>query len=676
MAYILQISRGNQPAPASTFNSGNVTANSSSNALKGLDKGAASANSQSTSALPTAQPATTAPGTQAATAPASTQQQLVCCLDDLHVLDTISMEWYKTKCILSPLPRKGHTLNIVPLKGVQNAVIFGGYSIENVTLSNSLHVCEADAIYEHYIAKRDLNYKKNNNNQNTSHHVGVVKSLKQDQIEPLMWRTLSTTGAPPKPRYRHSSTLMYTENNTAPMLVIMGGIGADASVALCDLYILDLNTLHWTMPLTGNDALTQNIGGDGPATGLYGHVAFAVAAMSESSNSSVKSGAKQNYELLVFGGSANPNSGQSNCNQSIFAFNMETHTWRRVPTGFAFPSGRSNHSAALVQGWAPLHDTPGAAVNADGSLGTAANKRSLRTTSQNIPPASSSGVCAVIFGGLDSIQCASDTWALDLKWRKSGVEQYDASVSAQEAHMLQQPHITTSSVEYSYLNTPGLMGKEANSTLRNLVDFNGSTAPLARTNSLEQFRTVPLNASYEVVDGIADTASDRHKKQGLNSRKYADIANISSTFSGKDFAKSLKGTKQSQMKVPASPAERMRSQSETELLPQKLSPGGRSVDRTGDSLANSVVHSAEHSGQFNNHEPQSPAEFAHYAINTRDYKLPGSVNEQLEIGSAFLKVSNRKCIYLNLCGTLLPNTQCQMHASAERNTDVLRMLIN
>lgn len=575
-------------------------------------------------------------------------EPVISCLDDLHVLDTISMEWYKMKCILSPLPRKGHTLNIVPLKGVQNAVIFGGYSIENVTLSNSLHVCEADAIYEHYVSKRDSNHRKTSANQNTSNHVGVVKSLKQEQIEPLMWRTLSTTGAPPKPRYRHSSTLIYTENGTSPMLVIMGGIGSDASVALNDLYILDLNTLHWTMPLTGNDALTQNIGGYGPAAGLYGHVAFSVAAMSDSSESSVKSGGKQNFELLVFGGSANPNAGQSNCNQSIFAYNMETHMWRKVPTGFVFPSGRSNHSAALVQGWAPLHDTPGAPVGdfSDTTGLHATAQRSMRNTANmnlnsHLPPAtSSSGVCAVIFGGLDSIQCASDTWALDLKWRKSGVDQYDASVSAQEAHVLQQAHITTSSVEFSYLNTPGLMGREANSTLRNLVDFNATTTSLSRTNSaLDQFRRVPLDGSFDATDALASTNNDRHKKQGMNSRKYADIANTASSFNGKEFAKSLKGlkvsTSQQQQRVSG---ERMRSQSETELhgttaggstTLKNMSSDPHKSGRSGDSIAYSPEQ-----------EPQTPdGEFANYAISTRDYKLPGSVNEQLEIGSAFLKVS-------------------------------------
>lgn len=46
------------------------------------------------------------------------------------------------------------------------------------------------------------------------------------------------------------------------------------------------------------------------------------------------------------------------------------------------------------------------------------------------------------------------------------------------------------------------------------------------------------------------------------------------------------------------------------------------------------------SGKNNN----TTGEFTNYAINTRDYKLPGSSEEQLEIGTAFLKVSSKLCV--------------------------------
>ncbi len=461
---------------------------------------------------------------------------------------------------------------MVPLQGVESAVIFGGYSIENTTVSNSLHVCEADAIYQHYIAKRDMRYKTNSQpTASNANHVGVIKSLKQDTIEPLMWRTLNTTGTPPSPRFRHSSTFIQVDKDT-PLLVIMGGIGKDATVPLNDVFILDLNTLTWTAPLTGSDALSQGTGGDGPVSGLYGHVAFSVSAMHDAAVERSSTNAGRNSaenELLVFGGSSNPTSGQTNINQNIYAYSMTTHTWRIVPTGFSFPSARSNHTATLVQGWAPVHDIAGASVSNDGlsvRVSQQANRKhkvgsTLRSTTGPStvntatsaatgntmnPTTPSNGVCAVIFGGLDSIQCASDTWALDLQWRKAGVEQYDHNVSRQETMALQQPHVTTGGLEQLYLSTPGLTTSEMNASMKNLLESqqlgvlaNESTRSLARLNAppkapqaspLQQFRHVPLDMGFDTSQGLAHPNSDRNKKQSLNSRKYADIAQNVPTF--------------------------------------------------------------------------------------------------------------------------------------------------
>jgi hypothetical protein len=580
---------------------------------------------------------TTGPPAGTATTSAVTTQ--TACLDDLHVLDTISMEWYKMKCILSPLPRKGHTLSMLPIQGAEHAVIFGGYSIENVTLSNSLHVCEAEKIYEHYVAKRDLGHKSKQQAQGAqSTHVGVIKALKNDNIDPIMWRTLSTSGAPPTPRYRHSSTLIHSADGT-PLLVVMGGIGMDATVALSDIYLLDLNSLHWTQPLTGSDALAEGIGGDGPVSGLYGHVAFAVSAMGDPTS--------QEFELLVFGGSANPNSGQSNCNQSIFAFNMEHHTWRRVPTGYAFPSARANHSAALVQGWAPLHDTPSAVIGADGKA-TSAHGIAV----QGVRPQAGGGnsVCAVIFGGLDSIQCASDTWALDLKWRKSGVEQYDISVTNQEARILQQQRVGTSAVEQSYLNTPGLLQREANSSLRNLFDPTGTNNNLNATgmqdsakfaarrsqeSPLQNFRKVAVDHSFDMTDGIVHPASDRNKKQSLNSRRYTDIAAGTPAMTTKDTRthKSSKTAKSSNV----TDFRRSSSHSEADFMNVNATmnlDGGNATGVTSEPQSPYDGADGSYGGTAQSREFATQGR-----SSTGDLKLPGTATEQLEIGSAFLKVS-------------------------------------
>jgi hypothetical protein len=123
--------------------------------------------------------------------------------------------------------------------------------------------------------------------------------------------------------------------------------------------------------------------------------------------------------------------------------------WRRVSTGYAFPSARSSHSAALVEGWAPSHDNTtvgvgagagahGTGVGAHGAGSEGAGKGVVGASAANqlnVPNNISRGgvgdrgVCAIVFGGLDSIQCASDTWALDLHWRLPGVGEYDLSIS-------------------------------------------------------------------------------------------------------------------------------------------------------------------------------------------------------------------------------------------------------
>jgi hypothetical protein len=595
---------------------------------------------------------TSATATAAPTPPLQT-----CCLDDAYVLDTISMEWYQLRCILSPLPRKGHTLSMVPLQGVEHAVIFGGYSIENVTLSNSLHVCEASMIYDHYTARRDLSFKQRaaqSQSSSQSTHVGVIKALKHDSVEPIMWRTLSTSGAPPSPRYRHSSTLIHGADGT-PQLVIMGGVGSDASVALSDIYILNLENLHWTTPLTGSDALAQGIGGDGPVAGLYGHVAFSVSAMGDPS-------ATQS-ELLVFGGSSNPNSSQSNCNQSIFAFNMETHTWRRVPTGYAFPSGRANHSAALVQGWAPVHDTPGATIGADGRpVPASAGGRKSATGGPAAPlsqSTSTNSVCAVVFGGLDSIQCASDTWALDLKWRKAGVEQYDACVSQQEAQALQLPHITTSNIEQSYLNAPGLMNRDHNASLRNLIDLTATAGAYGTTmrsgavsvgaSPLQQFRKVPMDRSYDMSTEYGQPAVDRDKKQSINSRRYSEIAAATPLMSATGTAATTGGHTD---KRHSKAAKKQSTGTVTDLRRSGSHSEADFGQVVGAQQVPAVASPTEREATTGS-EPQSPlaegtmrldgtnvsgADFQNYAIRSRDYKLPGTASEQVEIGTAFLKV--------------------------------------
>ena len=67
------------------------------------------------------------------------------------------------------------------------------------------------------------------------------------------------------------------------------------------------------------------------------------------------------------------------------------------------------------------------------------------------------------------------------------------------------------------------------------------------------------------------------------------------------------------------------------------------LERERSQSFNDTQASNKSNNNFNN------TEFTNYAISTRDYTLPGSKDEQLEIGSAFLKVLNvftTFCVYL------------------------------
>jgi hypothetical protein len=283
---------------------------------------------------------------------------------------------------------------------------------------------------------------------------------------------------------------------------------------------------------------------------------------------------------------------------------------------------------------------------------------------------SSNGICAVIFGGLDSIQCASDTWALDLKWRKSGVEQYDISVTNQEARILQQQHVGTSAVELSYLNTPGLLQKENNSSLRNLFDPNNTNNMLNATamqdsakfstrrsqeSPLQNFRKVAVDHSFDMMDGTVNPASDRNKKQGLNSRRYSDIAASTPTMTTKDATRTHKSSKTAKSSN-VTDFRRSSSHSEADFMNVNATmnlDGTGNINTTGlGSEPQSPYDGADCGGGYGS--TAQSREFAVHGKSTGgDLKLPGTATEQLEIGSAFLKVCVHFVALTVLCSELV-----------------------
>ena len=453
------------------------------------------------------------------------REDAVRCLDDVYALDLIFMEWYKIDCILAPLPRKGHTMCVGALQGEPHAIIFGGYSSDNLTLSNSVHVCRLKDIELFYQKKRDFRNEQQKERKFSKQRKSCVEkitALRSDSSnKPLVWRTLNCSGVAPAPRYRHSASIV-AKDGQPPLLVVVGGVGADPSVALSDVHVLDLDALTWVKPLNGSDALARGAAGDGPSNGLFGHVAFPVMQATSmpdkqqqqqavevpsidnvfDSVASPRETSSSGVEILVFGGNSDPTAGPGSSNAQIYALNLDSNCWRRVPTGHAFPSARSNHAASIVHGWAPANKLNPPASKANAGVGTSSNGvRAAANNATSPPTASCPKSCLVMFGGMSStIRCTSDTWALDLQWRCHGVEQYDTSVTKQEHDvMLQQQQLVPSS-EDLLENTTG--------TPYHTFKSKGLSYPIFDT----------------AADGIAHPDRSRTKLQGLRSQQYYNAA--------------------------------------------------------------------------------------------------------------------------------------------------------
>lgn len=389
------------------------------------------------------------------------QPQVTTCLDDMYALDTDSYIWYPISCALSPLARKGHTLNTCYIPPPLNSsssnpfgisekeltvIMFGGYSIENLTLSNSLFLCEAKAIIQYY-EKMKKNHLKRLQNQSTVNTTTTL-TINQTDEEPssIVWRSLTCRGTSPTPRYRHSSAIA-SGTGGETLLVIIGGIGKDAKQALNDVYVLDIHTATWINLKNGHDSLSRGLGGDGPAAGIYGHTSFAIPKPQKLNEENepreedvfgnpLTSPDHPHYDVIVFGGSSNTLSLKSNCHSHMFAFDLTAHTWRKVENGHTFPSSRANHAMTILDGWSPSHP-----------LSFQKTQSQLHPTIQSIQPFQNSlphqlsatdyqqmmmtsqyRSCAILFGGQGIAQCSSDTWALDLQWKHSGIYQFDNNI--------------------------------------------------------------------------------------------------------------------------------------------------------------------------------------------------------------------------------------------------------
>jgi speckle-type POZ protein len=212
---------------------------------------------------------------------------------NLYLLDSIRMRWSKLKSMdqkddngcntinilgKAMSPRAGHTItslteNISFLSSKQYSkkstgrekflVIFGGYSNEDSTFYNDIHViC---ALQTHF------NSPSSHQNQKTL----------SDTYYTFSWRdNIIVTGSAPEPRLAHSCTTirpMPYKINTfdteigSRLLIIFGGVGS--SNIYCDVNVLD------TSQLTRNNHhlrwMETNVQGEKPAP-RYGHTAVAL----------------------------------------------------------------------------------------------------------------------------------------------------------------------------------------------------------------------------------------------------------------------------------------------------------------------------------------------------------------------------------------------------------------
>ena len=317
------------------------------------------------------------------------------CLDDLHMLDLESKHWTKVASSLSPLPRRGHSLNVVTLnlqnRGNKNFLfLFGGFSPDTNVVGNSVHICKTE---------------------DATNSRGVA------------WRLLPCTGALPPARHRHTATPVWSApdaRGSADLIVVSGGLDEKNNV-LSDLYVLDLKTLVWT------------VGGEGgsvePPT-VYGQQAFSAPPV----GLMVQPGELRTYvadtAVVLFGGSSNSSNACLDCMQKMYAYDVLSKKWSVVDTGFEYPAQRSGHAMTLIRGWAPENSTPSIPASENGSSN--GNSSSINDVlAKRVPKEHTFGATALVFGGLNAnSMCRADVWALDLEWRLSGVAQYDDSIGS------------------------------------------------------------------------------------------------------------------------------------------------------------------------------------------------------------------------------------------------------
>jgi len=202
-------------------------------------------------------------------------------MKDLNVFDTTILAWSRPACSgAAPIEREGHTASVV----ARRIYIFAGTWVDdddNSVYLNDLHVLETDA---------------------------------------MSWSQPSTQGEMPSQREGHTASVI------GQLIVVFGGAGLDkedASVNLCDMHLLDTDSLTWSQPV---------VHGTVPQERRY------------------HSATVMDKKVYVFGGQYYDPSADLHfeCDNTLSEFDVESMTWHTSNVESLPPLRRACHSSAVV----------------------------------------------------------------------------------------------------------------------------------------------------------------------------------------------------------------------------------------------------------------------------------------------------------------------------------------
>ena len=306
--------------------------------------------------------------------PATQRRTRRVCFDDVSLYNTLDHSWEVVKSGLAPLPRKGHTCNMVGTGASAQVVVFGGEPSGKGMPMNDTHCVTVTSLLE-----------------------GVA-----------MWEKQRPLGDLPSPRHGHTAVALVDTpkkkegDADQSYLVVFGGTGG-GGLLFNDVYTFGLVTKEWEI---------VNCDGTSPSP-RYGHTACMIPKRHRHHNHGSGEAASNPYHMggraplmVVFGGVTRNGSELSFC-RDMQILNMNTKSWTEIRTTHLYPSPRYGHAMVVL-------DTKfDAEAQTEGKEPT----ESPYTSSNHIH------VCKLlIFGGLNQRYCSNEIWSAEIQMMKDGRE--------------------------------------------------------------------------------------------------------------------------------------------------------------------------------------------------------------------------------------------------------------